>query len=323
MRTSARLSGRAAARREAAPSCACSLQQLQQSLTVTGGHPVTHRTQIGDEAVERVDDRSRVLGTDVGPDARVPGRDAGHVAEPPGSQSQKGTVLLCSRTGRVHERGGHQVGDVGHHRDQPVVVGCRKHQHVRAETHDDVPQAVEGLEIRGGSRGEHPHGALKEIGVGSVQPHLLGPGHRMATDEAGMGRRLDDGTLHPADIGDHGVGAPARVRQHGEDHAWCGGGRNGHEDDLGIGIVARGVDDPTGDRVGEPRLVEIETRHVPSPAAQAEGHGAPDEPRPDDQCTPACGGLSRGGHRGALGHRGGTRDGSRRGTSRCARAGEP
>ncbi len=66
-----------------------------------------------DQAVEPVDDGDAVLVADVGPDGRVPGGDAGHVAEAAGGQAQQGGVLLGPLVGQRHQRGGGRGGGRG------------------------------------------------------------------------------------------------------------------------------------------------------------------------------------------------------------------
>ena len=79
----------------------------------------------------------------------VAGRHPGHVTEAPGGQAQQGGVLLGAVGGRVHQRGRHQVGHVGHHGHQAVVVARGEDEHVGAQAHDDALEPVEGLEVGG------------------------------------------------------------------------------------------------------------------------------------------------------------------------------
>ena len=72
--------------------------------------------------VERGDDRVAVGDADVGPDAGVPGGDAGHVAEAAGREPQQDRVLLAVRRRDVHERRRRELRHVAHHRDERVVV---------------------------------------------------------------------------------------------------------------------------------------------------------------------------------------------------------
>ena len=91
-----------------------------------------------------------VLGADVRPDAGMPGGDPGHVAEAAGGQPQQRAVLLGPRAGRVHQRRGDQVRDVGDHGDQAVVVLGGEDEDVCAQAHHDA--LAIGRRTRGRSR---------------------------------------------------------------------------------------------------------------------------------------------------------------------------
>ena len=99
----------------------------------------------------------------------MPGGDPGHVAEAAGGQAQQRAVLLGAVGRGVHQRGRHEVRHVRHHGDEAVVVGRREDEHVGAQAHHDALEPVEGLQVGGRRRGEHPHRADEEVGVGPVQ----------------------------------------------------------------------------------------------------------------------------------------------------------
>ncbi len=134
-----------------------------------------------------VDDRVGVVGADVRPDRGLPGRDPGHVAEPAGGQAQQRAVGLGPVSGRVHEGRRDQVGHVGHHCDQPVVVGRRQGDDVGTELGDDARTAVRTQPGRFRRSGVRTHVApTKRSGSAPVDARLLGAGHRVAADEAGV-----------------------------------------------------------------------------------------------------------------------------------------
>ena len=152
-----------------------------------------------------------------------PAATRGHVSKAAGSEPEQGTVLLGARAGGVHQRGGHEVGHVGHHGNEPVVVRGREHEHVGAQAHDDALEPVERPEVRRGRRGQHPHGSLEEIGVGPVQADLLGPGHGVAPDEARVVGLGDDRRLYPAHVGHHDTRRAMLFAQDPACHASRGG----------------------------------------------------------------------------------------------------
>ena len=61
----------------------------------------------------------------------------------------------------------------------------------------------EGHRVGVGRRGEHPGGPLEHVGVGAVDALLLGAGHGMAADEAGVVELGDDRALDAGHVGDH------------------------------------------------------------------------------------------------------------------------
>lgn len=98
-------------------------QATQQRLSIAGGHDLAGLAEGADEAVEGLDDRVSVLGTDVGPDTGVAGRHPRHVPEAAGGQPEEGAVGVGrAGVGEGHERGRGQVGHVGHDGHEGVVA---------------------------------------------------------------------------------------------------------------------------------------------------------------------------------------------------------
>ena len=102
----------------------------------------------------------------------------------------------------------------------------------------------------------------------TVEPDLLGAGHRVPTDEAGVVDRVDDLVLHAADVGDHAAGHASRTSRTSSTIDPTGVATN---DQLGVGVAARGVeraerDGPLGQARSRSRPV---TRHPDAPQRQA------------------------------------------------------
>ena len=125
---------------------------------------------------------------------------------------------------------------------------------------------------------EHPRRPLEQLGVGPVDPVLLGAGHGVPAHEPGVADRGDDGALHAADVGDHAGSAG----QGGPGLGGDGEHRRAHERDVGPGIVADGVERPQLERPRRPVAVEVASGHVPAPGPQRQPDRAPDQPRPHD-----------------------------------------
>ena len=204
------------------------------------------------------------------------GGDAGHVPEAAGRQPQHGRMVGGGVGGQGHERRRGQVGHVGDHGHQLVVAFGRHGHHVGAERGDHGPEPGEGLRVGGAGRGQDPGGTLEQLAVGAVDAFLLGAGHRVAPDEAGMGHRRDDGGLHAGHIGDD-----AARGDRPDGLAGDGAGRCGDEGDLGVGIATDGVEGPELEGPGRPRLVLVEAGDVPAPLAQGQPERASDQPGSD------------------------------------------
>ena len=112
--------------------------------------------------------------------------------KPPAARRSSAPSCSAPRAGRVHEGGRHEVGHVRHHGHEPVVIRRREHEHVGPQAHHDALQPVERLQVGGRGRRQDPDRSLEEVGVGPVQPDLLGPGHGVPADEARVVRLLDD-----------------------------------------------------------------------------------------------------------------------------------
>ena len=82
-----------------------------------------------------------------------------------------------------------------------------------AEAGDGALQAVVEQAAGALCRGQVPAGALEEVGAGVLDAGRLGPGQRVAADEAlVVAERGDQLALGRADVGDHGLGAAGRQR---------------------------------------------------------------------------------------------------------------
>src|SRR5579875_3067929 len=110
-------SGRQGAAGRAGPA-----QELEQAGPIGPGNLGSQLGEVGQQAVQPGHDGLGVLGADVAPDVGLAGGDPGYVPEPAGGQAQQGAVGPSPVGGCIHEGGGDQVGHVGHHRHQPVVV---------------------------------------------------------------------------------------------------------------------------------------------------------------------------------------------------------
>ena len=168
-------------------------EEVEQALPVAVGHQGAHGLETEEVVVETGDDGVAIGHADVGPDRRVPGSDAGHVAEAARGQAQQRGVLFAAPGGHVHERAGRELGHVAHDRDQRVVMFRTDRDDLRAEAGHEVTHECERIGIGGGRRGEDPGRAHEHLGVGTVEAVLLGPGHGVTAHEAdgkgGLSRR--------------------------------------------------------------------------------------------------------------------------------------
>ena len=172
------------------------------------------------------------------------------------------------------------MGDHGH---QAVVVLRGEDQHVGVELGHHSLQAGEGVEVGGAGGREHPDRSFEQVGGGALQPHLLGTGHRVTTDEPGVIGCRHNGALHPAHVGHHRVlTAPRRGQDPTHPLGHCGR-RGGDEDDLGLQVVPGLVEGPDAERLGQPVVVVVESCDVPTAPTEGEGDGATDEAGPHDE----------------------------------------
>ena len=81
---------------QVAPVLTGPFEQGQERAPVVEGHGVPQLGDRGDQPVEHRHDGRPVLAADVGPDARMPGGDAGHVPESAGRQPQHGLPVVVA-----------------------------------------------------------------------------------------------------------------------------------------------------------------------------------------------------------------------------------
>ena len=241
----------------------------------------------GPQLVEHVDDGDAVVAADVGPDARVPRGDAGHVPEAAGGQAQQRPVLLAALVGQPHQRGRRQVGHVRHDRHQLVVAVGRQGDDLGPQRADDLADLGERAGVGALGGGEHPGGALEQVGGGALDALLLGAGHRVAAHEAGVGHGVDDRRLDPAHVGDdarssrRAPGGPRRPRR-----------RTG----VATNVTSAAGSSPTASSAPSARAlsthdgVGVAAGHVPAAAAQAQADRAADEAGADDDGPARLGG---------------------------------
>ena len=87
--------------------------------------------------------------------------------KPPAASRSSAPFCSAPTVGGVHQGGGHQVGHMGDHGHQAVVIIGGEDEHVGAELGHHALQAVEGVEVRRAGRGQDPHRALEEVGSGA------------------------------------------------------------------------------------------------------------------------------------------------------------
>ena len=194
--------------------------------------------------------------------------------KPPGGQLQQGGVLLAQAGGQVHQGGRGQVGHVGDHRHQGVVLGRVPGR----------PRWPRGRRARCAPGRRRP-GRSTSVGVRTqVAPTNSSPeapssptcsraGHGVAADEAGVVDGGHQRPLHAADVGDHGLSGSsageARTPAMISPAAWTG---RGHHHQVGLvvdALLGQGaeLDGPGGHPVGgvRPRSPTSRGRAAPSP----------------------------------------------------------
>ncbi len=271
-------------RRRSSPAAAC------QAATASRSPPRISSAASLEPARDRVDrvgDGLAVAGEDVGPDRRVGAGDAGRVAE---ARPDLGQPLgVAAELGR--RLGGERVGDhvrqVADRRHQAVVGGRVDRLRAGAERGDGALQAVVEQAAGALCRGQVPARALEEVGAGVLDAGGLGPGQRVAADEAlVVAKRSDQLALGRADVGDDGVGAASRERRPGLLRQRRD--RTGAEDDLrpltGLGERAgAAVERPQLDRAFDRRLAAAVPDHLGAEALpRGEPDRAADQPHPED-----------------------------------------
>ncbi len=194
------------ARRQVDPRPPRLTQHVEQPIAIAFSHDRAHLAQPRDQLVQLDHDGVAVLGADVGPDARMAGRDARHVAKAARGQPQHGAVLLGALGRQAHHRRRREVGHVRDHGHQSVVAIRGDGHHRRTETGDDRADGGEGIVVGAGDGREHPGRPFEQIGSRSVDALELGPGHGVAAHVAGIVHQVEHGRLDAPHVGDQPVG---------------------------------------------------------------------------------------------------------------------
>ena len=220
----------------------------------------------------------RFSAADVRPDRGMARRDAGHVTEAAGGEAQQRGVLLGAVLRDAHERGRGQVRHVRDDCDQRVVALGRDRDDFGPERRHDRGDLGVGVVVGVARRGEHPHGAFEQLGIGPLDAVLLRPGHGVPAHESRIAHCADDRSLHTARIGDDATAGIERgtraVRHHGD--------RRRDERDRGIGVEADLVDRAESDRLRGDRRIAVGPEDSPAPLPKGHADRATDEPDADD-----------------------------------------
>ena len=116
--------------------------------------------------------------------------------KPPAARRSRAACSSARSSASVISVAAGEVGHVAHHGDEAVVALGGEGHHLGAEAgHDRRHRGEHGI-ARLGRRREHPDGALEQVGVGAVEALLLGAGHRVAAEEAGVVDGGHDRGLH-------------------------------------------------------------------------------------------------------------------------------
>ena len=174
---------------------------------------------------------------------------------------------------RGDERIGRRVGQVRDEREHPVVLLRFQQDGAGPEGAHHPLHEGEGGGVGLGARSEEPVAAPEEVGEPGLGPALLGPGHRVAGDEArGVGqlrRQRRHRGLGAADIADDRP--RCKARRQGVQHAGVGAQRCRHQHQIRRGQGGgRGVD-----FVGEAEAGDL----GPGRAARIASDDAPPRPR--------------------------------------------
>ncbi len=157
-------------------------------VTVAAADQRRRLAQAPRHGLDRVGDGLAVAGEDVGPDRRVGAGDAGGVAEAGADLGQALGVAAQLRRRLGRERVGDDVRQVADRRQQAVVGAGVDRLRAGAEAGDEALQAVVEQAAGAVCRGQVPASALEEVGAGVIDPRGLGPGQRVAADEALVAR---------------------------------------------------------------------------------------------------------------------------------------
>ena len=149
--------------------------------------------------------------------SRRPGSCRGSSAPPRASAPSHGSAR--PPPGRRKHVGDH-MRQVADRRHQAVVSLGVDRLRPGAEVGDRALQAVVEQTAGALGRGQVPAGPLEEVGAGVLDPGGLGPGQRMAADEAlVVAERGDELALGRAGVGDDAVGAAGVERRRGRARA--------------------------------------------------------------------------------------------------------
>ena len=179
--TSPRDAGRATEGRRAV---AARSRTPEERLVVPLGHPAAHGPQGVEQQVEGGHDGAGVVVADARPDGGLAGGDPGHVPEAAGGQLEQGPVLLAEVGGERHQGGRREVGDVGHHGHEGVVLGRVEVDDVGPEVGSPRTEAGIGVGSVDGV-GVSTHVAPTKSPAGALHADLLAAGHGVTADEAG------------------------------------------------------------------------------------------------------------------------------------------
>ena len=172
---------------------------------------VAHVAEPGDQAVEHLDDGTPVLGADVGPDARMAGRDAGHVAKAAGGETQQRSVFLGSLVGEMHQASPRSGGE----RVTPRPPARRDDRAAAATTSAPSEDTMDRTEANASSSvaavGVSTHTAPSNRSASAPStPSCSDPAIGWPPTNRGRVDGIDDRRLHAADVGHEAAGRVER-----------------------------------------------------------------------------------------------------------------
>ena len=202
------------------------------------------------------------------------GGDAGHVPEPPRRQPQQGGVLLGAVGGEAHERGGGEVGHVGHHGHHLVVavglegddVGAHGRHQRRTRVNASGSVSTPGVSTHVAPSNSS---ASAPSTPSCSEPAMGWPPTNRGSPTAATTRPF---TLPTSVTTPDPPASAARASAAIDEH------RRAHERDVGLGVVADGVERPQLEGPRRPVAVEVASGHVPAPGPQGQADGAADQP---------------------------------------------